>query len=248
VKNKKRLKQKVTPYKDSSKSKKNQVAEMFNNISSNYDFLNHFLSLGIDIYWRKKLVKLVENQKPELILDVATGTGDLAIALLKVKPKKITGIDISIGMLDVGKRKMKTKGYDDLIQLQEADSENLPFEDHSFDAVCVSFGVRNFEHLEIGLSEMNRVLKPGGKLYILEFSSPSVFPFKQIYNFYFKSILPSLGKLISSDNSAYSYLPASVDSFPYGKKLNTIIENCGYSKAENHPLSLGIASIYTAEK
>ena len=242
------MKQKVTPYKDSSKSKKNQVAEMFNNISENYDFLNHFLSLGIDIYWRKKLVKFVKKQKPKLVLDVATGTGDLAIALLKAKPKKITGIDISRGMLDVGKRKMRKRGYEQLIKLMEADSENLPFKDDSFDAVCVSFGVRNFEHLEIGLSEMNRVLKPGGQLYILEFSSPTVFPFKQLYNFYFKCILPMLGKLISSDNSAYSYLPESVGAFPFGKELNIIIEKCGYSKAKNHPLSLGIASIYIAEK
>jgi demethylmenaquinone methyltransferase/2-methoxy-6-polyprenyl-1,4-benzoquinol methylase len=242
------LKEKVTPYKDSSKSKKNQVAEMFNNISQNYDFLNHFLSLGIDIYWRRKLVKFVEKQKPEFILDVATGTGDLAIALLKAKPKKITGIDISRGMLSVGKRKIKKKGLDYLINLQEADSENLPFKNDSFDAVCVSFGARNFEYLEIGLSEMNRVLKPGGQLYILEFSCPSIFPFKQIYNFYFKSILPMLGKLISSDDSAYSYLPESVTAFPFGKELNTIIEKCGYSNTKNYPLSFGIASIYIAEK
>ena len=242
------MKEKVTPYKDSSKSKKNQVAEMFNNISDNYDFLNHFLSLGIDIYWRKKLVEFVKKQKPKLILDVASGTGDLAIALLKAKPKKVTGIDISSGMLDVGKRKIRKRGYDHLIHLEEADSENLPFKDHSFDAVCVSFGVRNFEHLEIGLTEMNRVLKPGGQLYILEFSSPSTFPFKQLYNFYFKSILPMLGKLISSDNSAYSYLPQSVAAFPFGKELNTIIEKCGYFNTKNYPLSFGIASIYIAEK
>ncbi len=242
------MKQKVTPYKNSSKSKKDQVAEMFNNISGNYDFLNHFFSLGIDIYWRKKLVKYVNKQRPKLILDVATGTGDLAISLLKSKPIKITGIDISTGMLDVGIRKMIKKGYDDLIHLQEADSENLPFDDHSFDAVCVSFGIRNFEHLEVGLTEMNRVLKPEGKLYILEFSTPTIFPFKQIYNLYFKSILPFIGKLISNDKSAYSYLPESVGAFPNGKKLNKIIEKCGYSKVNNHPLTFGIASIYTAEK
>lgn len=242
------MKNTVKPYKESSLSKKEQVAEMFDNIAGNYDFLNHFLSMGIDIYWRKRLVKRLKKQAPKNILDVATGTGDLAIAMLKANPDKIVGIDISNGMLEVGRKKIKEKKLEDKITLQQADSENLPFEDHSFDAVSVSFGARNFENLEKGLSEMYRVLRPGGKLYILEFSQPTVFPFNQLYHFYFKYILPLVGKIISKDNAAYTYLPESVGAFPYGKKLNAIIENCGYTNATNHPLTLGIASIYTAKK
>jgi len=242
------LKDTVKPYKDSSLSKKEQVAEMFDNIAGNYDFLNHFLSMGIDIYWRKRLVKRLTKQAPKHILDVATGTGDLAIAMLKANPDKIIGIDISNGMLEVGRKKMKEKGLEDRITLQQADSENLPFEDNSFDAVSVSFGARNFENLEKGLTEMCRVLRPGGKLYILEFSQPTAFPFKQLYRFYFRYILPLVGKIVSKDKAAYTYLPESVGAFPYGKKLNEIIENCGYNNATNHPLTMGIASIYIAEK
>ena len=242
------MKDSVKPYKNSNLSKKEQVAKMFDNIAGNYDFLNHFLSMGIDIYWRKKLVKRLTKQAPKNILDVATGTGDLAIAMLKATPDKISGIDISNGMLEIGRKKIKEKGLEDKITLQQADSENLPFEDNNFDAVCVSFGARNFENLEKGLSEMFRVLKPGGKLYILEFSQPDIFPFKQIYQFYFRYILPLLGKVVSNDNAAYTYLPESVNAFPYGKKLNKIIENCGYNKAQDHSLTMGIASIYIAEK
>jgi len=242
------LKQTVKPYKDSSLSKKEQVAEMFDNIAGNYDFLNHFLSLGIDIYWRKRLVKHLKKQAPKHILDVATGTGDLAIAMLKSNPEKVIGIDISKGMLEVGRKKMKDKGLEDRISLKQADSENLPFEDNTFDAVTVSFGARNFENLEKGLSEMCRVMRPGGKLYILEFSQPTIFPFKQTYQFYFKYILPLVGKMVSKDNAAYTYLPESVGAFPYGSKLNNIIEKCGYSNAHNHPLTMGIATIYIAEK
>ena len=242
------MKDTVKPYKDSSLSKKEQVAEMFDNIAGNYDFLNHFLSMGIDIYWRKRLVKRLTKQAPKYILDVATGTGDLAIAMLKADPDKIIGIDISNGMLEVGRKKMKEKGLEDRITLQQADSENLPFKDNSFDAVSVSFGARNFENLEKGLTEMCRVLRPGGKLYILEFSQPTVFPFKQLYRFYFRYILPLVGKIVSKDKAAYTYLPESVGAFPYGKKLNEIIENCGYNNATSHPLTMGIASIYIAEK
>jgi len=242
------LKQTVKPYKDSSLSKKEQVAEMFDNIAGNYDFLNHFLSMGIDIYWRKRLVKRLKKQAPNHILDVATGTGDLAIAMLKSNPEKVIGIDISKGMLEVGRKKMKDKGLEDRISLKLADSENLPFEDNTFDAVTVSFGARNFENLEKGLSEMCRVMRPGGKLYILEFSQPTSFPFKQTYQFYFKYILPLVGKVVSKDNAAYTYLPESVGAFPYGSKLNNIIEKCGYSNAQNHPLTMGIATIYIAEK
>lgn len=242
------MKKTVKPYIDSSLSKKEQVAEMFDNIAGKYDFLNHFLSLGVDIFWRKRLVKHLKKQAPNQILDVATGTGDLAIEMLKADPKKIIGIDISKGMLEIGRKKMNAKGLEDIITLQKADSENLPFNDATFDAVCVSFGVRNFENLEKGLSEMSRVLNPGGKLYILEFSQPTIFPFKQIYQFYFKYILPLLGKMVSKDNAAYTYLPESVNAFPFGKKLNQIIENCGYSNAKNYPLTMGIATIYIAEK
>lgn len=242
------MKDTVKPYKDSSSSKKEQVAEMFDNIAGKYDFLNHFLSLGIDIYWRKQLVKHLIKQEPKTILDVATGTGDLAIAMLKTNPKKIIGVDISNGMLEVGRKKMKEKSLDHIISLQQADSEDLPYDDESFDAVCVSFGARNFENLEKGLSEMRRVLRKGGKLYILEFSQPTAFPFKQIYQFYFKAILPLIGKMVSKDNSAYSYLPESVSAFPFGKQLNNIIERCGYTNAKNIPLTLGISSIYIAEK
>jgi demethylmenaquinone methyltransferase/2-methoxy-6-polyprenyl-1,4-benzoquinol methylase len=232
------LKDTVKPYKNSSSSKKEQVAEMFDNIAGNYDFLNHFLSLGIDIFWRKQLVKHLTKQAPKTILDVATGTN----------PDKVIGVDISNGMLEVGRKKMKEKSLDHIITLEQADSEDLPYEDETFDAVCVSFGARNFENLEKGLSEMRRVLREGGKLYILEFSQPTSFPFKQIYQFYFKAILPLIGKVLSKDNSAYSYLPESVSAFPHGKELNKIIEKCGYTNAKNIPLTLGISSIYIAKK
>jgi demethylmenaquinone methyltransferase/2-methoxy-6-polyprenyl-1,4-benzoquinol methylase len=242
------LKKTVKPYKESSLSKKEQVATMFDNIAGNYDFLNHFLSLGIDIFWRKRLVRKLQKQKPQNILDVATGTADLAIAIMKIKPFNVVGIDISNGMLEVGRKKIKQQDLEKTIQLQQADSEDLPFEDATFDAVTVSFGARNFENLQKGLSEMARVLKPGGKIYILEFSKPTLFPFKQLYDFYFKFVLPLIGKLLSKDNAAYSYLPESVKAFPHGKELNSIIENCGYTNAKNHPLTMGIASIYTAQK
>lgn len=238
----------VTPYKDSQMGKKEQVADMFDNIAKRYDFLNHFLSLGIDIYWRKRVVKLLKKKQPKTILDIATGTGDLAIEMMALNPTKIVGADISKGMLDVGREKIKKKKLDKVIELQEADSENLPFEDNSFDAVTVSFGARNFANLEKGLREMNRVLKPGGTLVILEFSQPTIFPFKQLYQFYFKYVLPGIGKLVSKDDSAYNYLPESVKAFPFGKQLNEIIENCGYSDAKNTALTLGISSIYTAGK
>ena len=242
------MKKTVKPYKESSLSKKEQVATMFDNIAGNYDFLNHFLSLGIDIFWRKRLVRKLQKQKPRNILDVATGTADLAIAMMKIKPFNVVGIDISNGMLEVGRKKIKQQDLEKTIQLQQADSEDLPFEDATFDAVTVSFGARNFENLQKGLSEMARVLKPGGKIYILEFSQPTLFPFKQLYDFYFKFVLPLIGKLLSKDNAAYSYLPESVKAFPHGKELNSIIENCGYTNAKNHPLTMGIASIYTAQK
>ena len=239
----------VLPYKDKEASKKQQVAEMFDNISHKYDFLNHFLSLGIDIRWRKKAVKQLTEIQPKLMLDIATGTGDFAIeALNKLNPDKIIGVDISEGMLSVGREKLKKKKLDDKIELLSGDSENLPFEDNKFDAIIVAFGVRNFENLEKGLAEMYRVLRPGGKVVVLEFSKPKRFPFKQLYNFYFKNILPTLGKTISKDNSAYTYLPESVRSFPDGNAFTSILDKLGFNKTECKPLTLGISSIYTGIK
>lgn len=238
----------VVPYKDASDNKKSQVATMFNNIAGKYDFLNHFLSAGIDIYWRKKAIDLLVASKPAQILDIATGTGDFAIEALRVKPEKITGIDISEGMLAVGREKLRKKGLDHKIELYSGDSENLQFPDNNFGAVTAAFGVRNFENLEKGLSEMYRVLKPEGRVVILEFSKPTAFPMKQAYNFYFKNILPVFGKLISKDNAAYTYLPESVQAFPDGQAFLTILGRVGFKKPEWQSLTFGICSIYTAVK
>lgn len=238
----------VVPYKDKTDAKKQQVADMFDSISGKYDFLNHFFSLGIDILWRKKAVKKLKKLQPKKILDIATGTGDFAIEALSLKPESIVGVDISEGMLEMGRKKMKKRGFSDVIDMQSGDSENLNFDDNNFDAVIVAFGVRNFENLEKGLKEMNRVLKPGGRAVILEFSKPSIFPFKQIYNFYFRWILPKIGKLVSKDNSAYTYLPESVREFPYGKDFLSILERTGYKNTQCKPLTLGISSIYVGEK
>jgi demethylmenaquinone methyltransferase/2-methoxy-6-polyprenyl-1,4-benzoquinol methylase len=237
----------VKPY-QAEGSKKEQVAEMFDNISERYDLLNHVLSLSIDKGWRKKVVKMVAAKKPKLVLDVATGTADLAIALEKAYPDKITGIDISAGMLDVGRKKVAKKGLSTMISLEQADSENLPFGDETFDAITVAFGVRNFENLEKGLNEMRRVLKPGGHLLVLEFSQPQRFPFKQFYSFYFKNILPTIGKLISKDARAYTYLPESVQAFPHGTAFVSIMEKCGYKAGRRIPVTFGIATIYEGLK
>ena len=239
---------KVTPYKDSELSKKEQVAQMFDNISGNYDFLNHFLSLGIDKGWRKKVVKMASLVPHDAIMDVATGTADLAIALSTLQPSKITGVDISAGMLRVGDQKIKKKGLDNMITLTQADSENLPFESNSYDLVTVAFGVRNFEHLDKGLAEIYRVLKPGGRILVLEFSQPESFPFKQLYRFYFKHILPRVGKMVSKDASAYTYLPESVDAFPYGKAFLDRLQAVSFSGGVAKKLTFGIASIYSACK
>lgn len=238
----------VLPYKDKSDAKKKQVADMFDSISGKYDFLNHFLSLGIDIRWRKKAIKRLQDLQPRHILDIATGTGDFAIESLKLGPEKVIGVDISEGMLNVGREKMKKRGLSEIIDLQSGDSENLQFEDNSFDAVIVAFGVRNFENLEKGLAEMNRVLRPGGRAVILEFSKPTIFPFKQLYNFYFRWILPKIGKLVSKDNAAYTYLPESVNEFPYGNAFLSVLEKTGYKNTTCKPLTLGISSIYVGEK
>ena len=221
---------------------------MFDNISSQYDFLNHFLSLGIDIRWRKKAVRWLQGSRPKIILDVATGTGDFAIEAMTLKPEKVIGIDISQGMLDVGIQKINEKGLSSVIQLQQADSEKLPFEENKFDAVTVAFGVRNFENLEAGLAEMLRVMKPGGRVAILEFSKPARFPFKQLYFFYFNHILPVIGRLFSRDASAYTYLPESVKAFPDGEDFVAILSRIGYKNASCKPLTFGISSLYTATK
>jgi len=239
---------KVKPYKDSDLSKKAQVAKMFDNISEKYDFLNHFLSLGIDVGWRKKVVKLIAKQNPKSILDIATGTGDLAIMMAKLNPQKIVGLDLSEGMLAVGKEKVTAKKLDNLISMIQGDSENLPFDDNYFDAITVAFGVRNFENLDKGLSEILRVLKPKGKLVILEFSKPQGFIMKPLYGFYSKYILPLFGKLISKDKSAYTYLPESVAAFPYGLAFNKILKKIGFKTIENQAVSFGIATIYAASK
>jgi demethylmenaquinone methyltransferase/2-methoxy-6-polyprenyl-1,4-benzoquinol methylase len=221
---------------------------MFNNISANYDFLNHFLSLGIDHLWRKKAVKQLQKQQPKVILDLATGTGDFAIACLRLHPEKIIGMDISAGMLEVGKKKMKKRAFDHVIDMQLGDSENLPFEDNTFDAITVGFGVRNFDNLEKGLSEMHRVLKPGGQAVVLEFSKPKSFPIKQLFGFYSKVFIPLFGKYISKDERAYTYLPESVAVFPEGNDFMKVLEKVGYKAEKQIRLSGGIASIYLGQK
>jgi demethylmenaquinone methyltransferase / 2-methoxy-6-polyprenyl-1,4-benzoquinol methylase len=238
----------VVPYKAENSGKKEQVAKMFNSISGNYDFLNHFLSLGIDITWRRKAIRMLQTSQPKLILDVATGTGDFALEALKLNPDKVIGIDISEGMLEVGRRKMKERNLTEKIELQLGDSENLPFEENKFDALIVAFGVRNFENLEKGLSEMLRVIKPGGTVVILEFSRPRQFPFKQFYNFYFKFILPKIGRWVSSDKSAYTYLPESVQAFPDGDQFIQLLSRLGYKNTACKPLTFGISSLYTGTK
>lgn len=238
----------VKPYNDEEGGKKEQVAKMFNNIAAKYDLLNHTLSMGIDILWRKKAVKILKKNNPQKILDIATGTADFAIENLGSGAESVIGIDISAGMLEVGNKKLKKKGLDNKIKLQLADSENLPFEDNTFDAITVGFGVRNFENLEKGLAEMYRVLKPGGKCLVLEFSKPKKFPVKNVYNLYFKNILPGIGKMISKDKAAYTYLPESVNAFPDGENFTDILKKVGYTDTKILPLSFGIASIYEGSK
>ena len=220
---------------------------MFDNIAKNYDFLNHSLSFGMDFYWRKKAIKQLTNN-PKKILDVATGTADFAMSASKIKGVKITGIDISEGMIEVGKSKIKKKGLENIINLQIADSEDLPFDDFTFDAITAGFGVRNFENLEKGLSEMYRVLEKKGIVAILEPSKPKTFPLKQLYNIYFHHVLPFVGKLISKDNSAYTYLPNSVEAFPSGNDFIKHLEIVGFKNCKHIPLTLGIVDLYIAIK
>jgi demethylmenaquinone methyltransferase/2-methoxy-6-polyprenyl-1,4-benzoquinol methylase len=237
----------VKPY-NSDRSKKEEVAEMFNNIAVKYDFLNHFLSLGIDHIWRYKAINELKLIKPKRILDLATGTGDFAIAALRLTPEQIIGMDISAGMLEVGKTKMRKKKYDNIIEMRLGDSENLPFEDNYFDALTVGFGVRNYENLEKGLSEMLRVVRPGGKLVILEFSKPKKFPIKQAFTFYSKYFIPFFGKRISKDEKAYAYLPESVAAFPEGKAFEAVLKKLNYQNVHSRLVSGGIATIYTGTK
>ena len=238
----------VTPYKESSKNKKEQVTQMFDTISSEYDGLNRVISFGIDIKWRKKVVDLVTSAQPETVLDVATGTGDLAISLSATNATKIVGIDISPGMLEVGKKKVNEQDLTKKIDMLIGDSENLPFDNNSFDAITVAFGIRNFMNLEKGLSEILRVLRPGGIFVILETSVPTTPFFKQGYRIYSKYILPNIGKLFSKDKNAYQYLSESASVFPYGEELNNILSKIGFINVKDLPQTFGVASIYTASK
>ncbi len=238
----------VLPYKEENAGKKEQIAKMFNNISYRYDFLNHLLSLGIDRIWRKTAIRLLRERRPQHMLDVATGTGDFAIQAMTLNPQRITGVDISEGMLKVGREKIEKLKLSDTIKLQQGDSENLQFPDNTFDAATVGFGVRNFEDLEKGLAEILRVLKPGAMLVVLEFSRPRRFPMRELYNFYFRNILPALGRLISKDSSAYTYLPESVEAFPDGTDFENILKKVGFKETACKPLTFGISSIYTAQK
>ncbi len=242
------MSEKVKPYKDSQLNKKEQVAQMFDTISNEYDGLNRVISFGIDIKWRKKVVAIIAKTQPNRILDIATGTGDLAINLAQTKAEEIIGLDISAGMLEVGRKKIAAKNLDNKITMMLGDSENLPFEDHSFDAITVAFGVRNFENLEKGLSEIYRVLKPQGIFVILETSVPTKTPFRQGYKFYTRYILPTIGKVFSKDRVAYSYLSESASVFPYGEALNNILKQIGFNNVKDLPQTLGVATIYTATK
>jgi demethylmenaquinone methyltransferase/2-methoxy-6-polyprenyl-1,4-benzoquinol methylase len=238
----------VKPYKDSEVEKKKQVEQMFDNISGNYDSLNRVISFGIDLKWRRKVIEMVKKTNPKYILDVATGTGDLAIAMADSDAEKIIGLDISAGMLQVGKDKIQKKELNKRIEMVQADSENLPYPDHTFDAITVAFGVRNFENLEKGLSEIYRVLSPGGIFVVLETSIPTKFPFKQGYRVYSNYILPIIGKLFSKDKSAYQYLSESASVFPYGEKFNNILRKTGFTDVENLPQTFGVSTIYSATK
>ena len=238
----------VKPYNQTGK--KEEVEQMFDQIAHSYDFLNHFLSLGIDIIWRKRAIKELKKYAPKKVLDVATGTADFAIQSVKsnLQADEIIGVDISEGMLEVGRKKIKEKGIDHIIQLRRGDSEQLPFEEKTFDAYTVAFGVRNFENLEMGMSDMLRVLKTGGVGVVLEFSKPTVFPIKQLFRFYFRFIMPTVGKWISKDSRAYTYLPESVDAFPSGNAFLEVMKKVGYSNTRMIRLAGGIATIYIGEK
>lgn len=238
----------VLPDQQSDLNKKKQIEQMFDEIAPKYDFLNRFMSLRIDVLWRKKVIRLLKPYQPKQLLDVATGTADLAIALQALQPEKVIGLDLSEQMLSIGRVKVKDKQLSQHIELVKGDSEHLPFQDNTFDAVTVAFGVRNFENLEKGLQEIRRVLKPGGQFIILEFSKVKMFPFKQFFGFYFRYITPRIGKFISHSSRAYTYLTNSVAVFPEGEEMCVILQQQGFKKTQCHTLSLGIASIYHSEK
>lgn len=239
----------ITPYKDDKASKKQQVATMFNNISKTYDFLNHFLSFGIDIIWRKRAIKSLKALQPKQLLDVATGTGDFAFEAINIlNPDQVTGVDISEGMLDIARSKIAKRGLAQKFEVVLGDSEGLPFENSSFDAVTVAFGVRNFENLEKGLADICRVLRPGGQAVILEFSTPKTFPMKQLYSIYSRTVMPFLGRLFSKDREAYSYLPESVAQFPDGERFTAILQQAGFTKTVFRPQTFGICTIYIGTK
>ena len=238
----------VTPYKESSLSKKEQVTQMFDTISGNYDGLNRIISFGIDVKWRKKVLQMVKNSNPKTILDIATGTGDLAILMAETNAEKIIGLDISVGMLEIGKQKIAARKLSEKIEMIVGDSEKMPFEDNTFDAITVAFGIRNFENLEKGLAEILRVLKPNGTFVILETSNPTKSPYKQGYIFYTKYILPVIGKLFSKDSVAYGYLSESASVFPFGEALNNILKKIGFINVVDMPQTFGVATIYSASK
>lgn len=243
------MEKKVTPYKDSSQGKKKQVEQMFDTISENYDGMNRVISLGSDVAWRKKVIKIASANNPKKILDIATGTGDLAIQFAEnTQADKIIGLDLSDGMLSVARKKVADKPIAKKVEFIQGDSEALPFDDNYFDAITVSFGIRNFENLEKGLSEILRVLRKDGIFVILETSVPTKFPFKQGYHLYSKNVLPLLGRLFSKDKVAYQYLSESASVFPYGKELNNILSKIGFKEVDNKPQTLGVATIYTATK
>ena len=239
----------IKPYKETDTAKKQQVADMFDNISGTYDFLNHFMSLGIDVLWRKKAIRSLKKYHPQLMLDVATGTGDFALeAIRQLNPAKIIGVDISDGMLQVAREKIAKKGLEGQFEVRLGDSEGLLFENDYFDAVPAAFGVRNFENLEKGLADICRVTKPGGRAVILEFSNPRVFPVKQLYNFYFHKITPFIGRVFSKDSRAYEYLPESVARFPDGAEFTAILRKVGFREAIARPQFFGVCTIYIGVK
>ena len=239
----------IKPYRQPEESKKNQVRRMFNNIAPHYDFLNHFLSAGMDIRWRKHAIRMVEAQAGQHVLDMATGTGDMAITLARTYPgTEIHGVDIAPQMLEIARRKIDTKGLEDRITFSEGDSENLPMKDNSFDHATVAFGVRNFEHTLLGLKQCRRVVKPGGRFAVLEFSKPTIFPFKQIFQFYFKYILPLIGRITSKDSKAYGYLFESVQNFPEGRQFALLMAEAGFKNIEFKRLTLGVCTLYWGEK
>jgi len=242
------MKKKVVPYQNDRSSKKEQVTHMFDGISKQYDFLNRVISLGIDIKWRKRVVAMMKKDQPQRLMDIATGTGDLALALTDTGASEIIGLDISPGMLEVGKQKVNAAALEKTIQMVIGDSENLDYPDDYFDGITVAFGVRNFEHLEKGLGEILRVLKPKGRLIVLETAVPTKFPFKQGYQLYSKTILPLMGRLFTKDQAAYQYLSDSAAVFPHGKAFNNILAKIGFIEVSNHPQTLGVASIYSAKK